>query len=102
MLSNSNPPRSARLMAARRIRSLDKAARRFAACLACVAIYLCFTADSIHRKSIQAYAVCGKLTTSGLRCKCGLDVREEGGNHDYDEYPRPIGNNCARRRPRGR
>src|SRR6266550_606142 len=55
-------------MAARRIRSLVKAARRFAARLARVAIYLTCTA-SIHRKSVRAYAVCVRLRSASLRCK---------------------------------
>src|SRR5213595_281317 len=84
MLSDSNPPRSARLMAARRIRSLDKAARRFAARLACVAIYLCLTADSIHRKWMQAYAVCGKLSRQAYGVSASPAGQEGSGTNDLD------------------
>src|SRR5438552_16831387 len=74
MLSDSIPSRSARVMAARRIRPLVKAARRFAARLARRAICLHHTRSTAYTVSpLQAYAVCAKLTSSSLRCKCGTN-----------------------------
>src|SRR5260370_27468447 len=68
MLSDSMPSRSARLMAARRIRSRVKVARDFAARLARVAIFVPVR-SSIHRKPLQPYAVCARLRSASLRCK---------------------------------
>src|SRR5438105_15783318 len=84
MLSDSMPSRSARVMAARRIRSLDNAARRFAARLACVATYLQLTAHSIHRKYRQTYAVCVRLRPQAYGVSASPAEQEGSGTNDFE------------------